>query len=359
MPDESHGITEYLPLSGCAASSSAASKSSVASKGGSSNASIKMEFIGANTTNPFDIFLAQAVAAEAKKDGVNLTETAAVSPTDSASQINDLQTAVAAGVKVIIINQNGDAVNPAELAARKAGVLVLSVDDVPSPPTTVDMSFSTNNRAAGVADGKWVAAKLDGKPAIIGMIDYIGDNSNLGDIYRHQGFLEGMGIPLGNQNLKYDEPTTGKYAGGGDYTIVYCGASDGQVSLGRTAMENCLSKNPNINVVYNINEPTAEGAYAALKAAGKLKGTIIVAIDGSCAGVANVKSGEFSVDAMQFPRTMAVLAVDAGVKWVKTGVIPKATPGLTFQNSGVAVVSNSQVAGFSSLTPAQAESVCW
>ena len=33
-------------------------------------------------------------------------------------------------------------------------------------------------------------------------------------------------------------------------------------------MENCLSKNPDINVVYTINEPAAVGAYEALKAAG-------------------------------------------------------------------------------------------
>ena len=29
-------------------------------------------------------------------------------------------------------------------------------------------------------------------------------------------------------------------------------------------MENCLSKNPDINVVYTINEPAAYGAYEAL-----------------------------------------------------------------------------------------------
>ena len=34
-------------------------------------------------------------------------------------------------------------------------------------------------------------------------------------------------------------------------------------------MENCLSANGNINVVYTINEPAADGAYQALKAAGK------------------------------------------------------------------------------------------
>src|SRR3546814_1761018 len=35
------------------------------------------------------------------------------------------------------------------------------------------------------------------------------------------------------------------------------GAEDG----GRTAMENCLTRNPDINVVYTINEPAAVGAH--------------------------------------------------------------------------------------------------
>ena len=49
-------------------------------------------------------------------------------------------------------------------------------------------------------------------------------------------------------------------------------------------MENCLQKNPDINVVYTINEPAAAGAYNALKKAGKEKGVIIVSVDGGCAG---------------------------------------------------------------------------
>jgi fructose transport system substrate-binding protein len=34
-------------------------------------------------------------------------------------------------------------------------------------------------------------------------------------------------------------------------------------------MEALLAKDPDINVVYTINEPSAAGAYEALKAAGK------------------------------------------------------------------------------------------
>ena len=54
-------------------------------------------------------------------------------------------------------------------------------------------------------------------------------------------------------------------------------------------MENLLQKDPAINVVYTINEPSAAGAYEALKAAGKADGhVLIVSVDGGCPGVKNV-----------------------------------------------------------------------
>ena len=37
--------------------------------------------------------------------------------------------------------------------------------------------------------------------------------------------------------------------------------SYGDQAKGQTAMENCLQKNPDINLVYTINEPAAAGAY--------------------------------------------------------------------------------------------------
>ena len=65
------------------------------------------------------------------------------------------------------------------------------------------------------------------------------------------------------------EAKSGKYSGGRAYTIACHQPTQGAIDGGRTAMENCLSANPDINVVYAINEPAGEGAYNALKAAGK------------------------------------------------------------------------------------------
>ncbi|MEZ5339981.1 MAG: hypothetical protein R2706_00600 [Acidimicrobiales bacterium] len=114
------------------------------------------------------------------------------------------------------------------------------------------------------------------------MLDLFSDQVVSVDTARDQGFLQGMGIiealdPSANGN----EPATGSYSGG-EYEVVCHEPTDGAVDGGRTAMETCLAQNPDINVVYTINEPAAQGAYDALTAAGSAEGVIIVSVDGGC-----------------------------------------------------------------------------
>src|SRR5207245_2392414 len=78
----------------------------------------------------------------------------------------------------------------------------------------------------------------------------------------------------------------------------------GAVPGGQTSMEQCLSKDPNINVVYAINEPAAEGAGTALKAAHKT-GVIVAAIDGGCAVSPYLQNGEVTATSAQFPAQLA------------------------------------------------------
>ena len=77
--------------------------------------------------------------------------------------------------------------------------------------------------------------------------------------------------------------------------------SYGDQTKGQTAMENCLQKNPDINVVYTINEPTAAGAYTALKAAGKEKDVVIVSVDGGCQGIRDVGAGAIAATVAAIP----------------------------------------------------------
>src|SRR5260221_13460282 len=94
--------------------------------------------------------------------------------------------------------------------------------------------------------------------------------------------------------------------------------SYGNQTRGQTGMENCIQKNPDINVVYTVNEPTAAGAYKALRAAGKEKGVVIVSVDGGCQGIRDVGAGHIAATAQQYPLKMAGLGAAAGRACVKS-----------------------------------------
>jgi fructose transport system substrate-binding protein len=236
---------------------------------------------------------------------------------------------------------------------------VIALDTPPDPADTVDITFATDNFAAGKLIGQWTEKALQGKPATIALLDLFNDKVVSVDYNRDQGFLTGMGIDTANAKVNGDEAKSGKYTGG-SYEIVCNEPTNGNADDGRTAMENCLSKNDKINVVYTINEPAAAGAEAALKAAGITdKDVLIVSVDGGCEGVSNVKSGIIDATSQQYPVKMA----EEGVKAIKTiatgGEKPQTSDGLDFFNTGVALVTDQPQDGVDSIDTTAGSKICW
>ena len=166
-----------------------------------------------------------------------------------------------------------------------------------------------------------------------------------------------MGIDTKDAQVNGDEAKTGTYDGG-EYEIVCNEPTQGAEDGGRTAMETCLSKNPDINVVYTINEPSANGAYAALKAGG-VTDALIVSVDGGCAGVKSVKDGIIGATSQQYPLKMASLGVEAIKKIVDGGDAPAVSDGLDFFNTGVALVTDKPADGVESIDTTEGADLCW
>ncbi len=189
----------------------------------------------------------------------------------------------------------------------------------------VDITFATDNCKAGEAIGQWAAGKLNGEKAIIARLVIFDDRTVSVDYCRDNGFLKGMGIDIGDLTVIGDEAETGTYTtgAGGEYEIVCIEATGANEEGGRTGMETCLSKNPDINVVYTINEPTAFGADAALEAAGKTIGedVYVVSVDGGLAGVQAVQDGSIQATSQQYPLRMATLGLEA-IKTIAEGGAP-------------------------------------
>jgi fructose transport system substrate-binding protein len=327
---------------------------------GGEGGEVGVSLILKNTSNAFFVSMADSAQAEASTLGIDLTVAAGKEDGDTDSQIAAIEAAVAKGDKGILITPSGDAVIPALKAAREAGLLVIALDTPPSDVTAVDITFATDNYLAGQLIGQWTAAQLGGEQATIAMLDLFNDQVVSVDTSRDQGFLNGMGIvealdPSGNGK----EAPTGSYSGG-EYEVVCHEPTNGAVDGGKAAMETCLSLNPDVNVVYTINEPAAQGAFDALTAAGKAEGVLIVSVDGGCSpGLELVASGVIGATAQQYPGKMATLGMAAIKTLADGGAAPEVSPGLDFFNTGVALVTDTAADGVESISVAEGQEICW
>ena len=312
-------------------------------------------------TNPYFVSMKEAAQDAAKKSGAHLSVASGNADGDTQNQINAINTAVARGDKGILITSNGPAVNAALRQAKEFGLFVIALDTPLDPVNTADVTYATNNFEAGKLIGTYAAERLKGQKAVIAMLDLYDDQVVSVDIGRDHGFLTGMGIDPGSDTLNAKEEKSGTYKGGkgGEYEIACHQATQGAVDGGRKAMEQCLSRNPDINVVYTINEPAGEGAYAALKADNHEDKAFIVSIDGSCQGMDDVENGIFAADATQYPGKMAQLGVDAVAKIGEGGEAPSLPPGEDFLDTGTKLVTAKPLPGVQSQSVEEGRKTCW
>jgi fructose transport system substrate-binding protein len=325
------------------------------------NEQVGVSLILKTLSNPYFVSMEKDAKTEAAKDNVKLTVAAGKTDGDTQTQISAIDNAISRGDKGILITTNGDAVNSELRKAKQAGLFVIALDTVPNPASTVDVTYATDNEQAGKLIGQYAAAKLDGGKAVIAMLDLFNNQVVSVDVNRDHGFLEGMGIDPGSKSQNGQEAKSGSYTGGkgGQYQIACHQPTQGAIPGGKTAMENCLSANSGINVVYTINEPAADGALQALQAAGK-NDVMVVTIDGSCEYVNGLlKQGKIAADSAQYPGKMASLGVKAVADLARGGQKPVLPAGKQFIDTGTALVTANPISGIDSQTVDQAAEACW
>lgn len=331
-----------------------AAGTAIAIAGGSALAQDKpiVGLITKTNTNPFFVKMREGAEAKAAELGLELRSFAGRYDGDNQSQVEAIESLIAAGAKGILITPSDTrAIVPTVQKAREAGILVIALDTPLDPIDAADATFATDNFKAGELIGRWARLTLGdaAADARIAMLD-LNTSQVTVDVLRDQGFLTGFGIDVKDPNRWGDED---------DPRIVGHDVTDGAEEGGRKAMENLLQRDPNINLVYTINEPAAFGAYETLKAAGREKDVLIVSIDGGCPGVRGVRDGIIGATSMQFPLRMAALGVEAVKKYIDTGEKPQPTPGLNFFDTGVELVTDRPVEGLESIDSAKGLELCW
>ncbi|MCK0197627.1 sugar ABC transporter substrate-binding protein [Ancylobacter sp. 6x-1] len=303
-------------------------------------------------TNPYFVKMREGAEAKAAELGMELRSFAGKLDGDNDSQVAAVENLIAAGAKGILITPSDSrAIVPSIDKARAAGILVIALDTSLDPASAADATFATDNFLAGEMVGQWAAKTLGEKAgsAKIALLD-LNVNQISVDVQRDQGFLKGFGVDLGNPAAIGDEK---------DPRIVGHDVTLGNEEGGRKAMENLLQKDPEISVVYTINEPAAAGAYEALRSVGREKDVLLVSIDGGCPGVRNVQDGVIGATSMQFPLLMAAKGVEAVKAFADSGAKPKPSEGLDFVNTGVELITDKPVEGLPSTPSVAGLKKCW
>jgi len=265
-------------------------------------------------TNPFFVKMKEGAEAKAKELGVTLQSYAGKFDGDNDGQVAAIEQLMAAGAKgILLVPSDSKAIVPTVEKARKAGIVVITLDTSLDPVDAADANIGTDNYKAGVLIGQWAKGMLGdkAKDAKIATLDGAVNKPSV-DVFRHNGFLEGFGV-------KIKDPKT--YAESDSPQIVGSDVTAGSEEGGRTAMEKILQKSD--------------------------------AVDGGCNGVKMMKDGIIGGDSQQYPLLMAADGVQQVVDFVKSGKKPMSI------DSGEKLITDHPVSGVPSITTDEAAKLCW
>ena len=298
-------------------------------------------------TNPFFVKMKAGFEAKAKELGLTPQAYAGKFDGDNDGEVAAIEQLMAAGAKgILLVPSDSTAIVPTVEKARKAGVLVITLDTPLDPAHAADAQFRHRqlqgrraDRRVGEGDARRQGQDRQDRHARPRRQRAVGRLSSV-----TTASSTGFGIPV--KNPKH-------YAMSDSPQIVGSDVTQGSTEGGRKAMENILQKADHIDLVYAINEPAAYGGYAALKAAGKEKGVTIVAVDGGCQGVKWVKDGIIGATSQQYPLLMASDGVEAIAEYIKSGKKP------TSKDTGEKLVTDHPVPGVPSISVDEGMKLCW
>ena len=280
-----------------ACGSSASSESSAATET-SAAATIK---IGA-TFPVLDQFLqkvADGITAKAAELGAEVNIVAADNKTDV--QLGQVENFISQGVSaIIVIAVDTDAAGPMTAAAQKAGIPLVYVNRRPSDLPAGVPYVGSDSLVSGTLEMEQLAKLANGKGNVAILQ---GDPANEAAVLRTKGCKD---VVAKNPGMKVVKEAAGMW----------------QRDKGLSIMENWLQSGTKIDVVCANNDEMALGAIQALKAAGKLKETLVGGVDATADALAALKAGELATTVFQDASGQGGGGVDAAVKLVNGETVP-------------------------------------
>lgn len=204
---------------------------------------------------------------------------------------------------VFVIPVDSAGIRQGLMDLKDKNVPVINVDTavVKEDWDLVESIIATDAYMAGTLIGEQMVKDYpDG--AKIAILDF---PSNESCVDRVNGFLEGLG------------------ANKDKFEIV--AQQDGKAALDASLpiAEDIIQANPDLQAIFAINDPSAQGAAAAVKAKGKTGSIGVYSIDASPEGKAALLDGSFTAVAAQVPLQIAETAFNKGIEFLEGKEIEK------------------------------------
>ncbi|GAA0485569.1 substrate-binding domain-containing protein [Microbacterium aurantiacum] len=239
-----------------------------------------------NDDNPFFAAEIAAAAEEAQRAGARLVSAQAAR--DSRVQAHQIREFVDAGARLVLADPvDSQALVDAADYARSQGTTIVAINGA---ATNFDGAVTTDNTRAGILAGEYLArrfpagariAVIDGTP-----VTAIADR------------IDGLRRALSER---------------GGFEIVAHAVGDNSSTQGYRLATDILTRHPDIDAFFTINDPTASGVSRACREAGA--SAPIIGVDGSSAAVGEIlDGGPIVATATQDPAALGRTGVSFGLQ---------------------------------------------
>jgi ribose transport system substrate-binding protein len=250
--------------------------------------------------NPFFKIIADNLTEEATKQGFTVLVNDA--ERDVNTQAKHIDNYIAQKVAAIVINPaDRTAIGPAVKKANAAGIPVFTCDlECTAAGAEITGHVGTDNYQGGKLAGEAMVKALGDAGGKVLVLHFKQANSC---VLRVQGFKEVI-----------DAHNEGRTSGTIDIVAELEGG--GLQDEGFRATADALQAHPDLAGIFAINDPSALGAWTALKQAGKDDQIKVIGFDGQREGKQAIKEGKILADPIQFPDQMGIVTAQNIVKYL-------------------------------------------
>ena len=249
-------------------------------------------------SNPFFSVIGDHIRAEAEKNGYEIL---IVDPDyDVKKQSDQIDDFIAKNVTaIVLVPCDRLSVGPAVQAANKAGIPVFTVDaKCAAEGAEIVGHVGTDNFQGGELAGKAMIEALGEKGGKVLILDLKRAHSC---VLRVDGFKKV--INTHNKKAEGKIEVVSELDGNGDRTKGYQSTAD------------ALQAHEDLDAIFAINDPSALGAYTAVKLAEREAKIKIIGFDGQLDGKQAIKDGKIYADPIQHPDKMGKQIVQLVVKY--------------------------------------------